>query len=52
MNQETKENYKKRMYDVIVKDYNLSCGKQMDMRHKDINDMIVSGMSIAEVKLL
>ena len=37
----------KRMYDVIEKDYNVVIVPD-DMRHKDINDMIISGMSIAE----
>ena len=41
----------KRMYDVIEKDYNLVVW-QDDMRHKDINDMIISGMSIAEVQTI
>ena len=41
----------KRMYDVIEKDYNLVVWPD-DMRHKDINDMIVSGMSIAEVQTI
>ena len=34
------------MYDVIEKDYNLVVWAD-DMRHKDINDMIISGMSIS-----
>ena len=33
------------MYKVIEKDYNLVVWPE-DMRHKDINDMIVAGMSI------
>jgi len=41
----------KRMYDVIEKDYNLVVWPD-DMRHKDINDMIMSGMSIAEVQTI
>ena len=41
----------KRMYDVVEKDYNLVVWPD-DMRHKDINDMIVSGMSIAEVQTI
>ena len=41
----------KRMYDVIEKDYNLVVWPN-DMRHKDINDMIISGMSIAEVQTI
>ena len=41
----------KRMYDVVEKDYNLVVWPD-DMRHKDINDMILSGMSIAEVQTL
>ncbi len=41
----------KRMYDVIEKDYNLVVWPD-DMRHKDINDMIISGMSIAEVQTI
>ena len=41
----------KRMYDVVEKDYNLVVWPN-DMRHKDINDMIISGMSIAEVQTI
>ena len=41
----------KRMYDVVEKDYNLVVWPN-DMRHKDINDMIMSGMSIAEVQTI
>ena len=41
----------KRMYDVIEKDYNLVVWPE-DMRHKDVNDMIMSGMSIAEVQTI
>ena len=41
----------KRMYDVIEKDYNLVVWPD-NMRHKDINDMIMSGMSIAEVQTI
>ena len=41
----------KRMYDVIEKDYNLVVWPD-DMRHKDINDMILSGMSKAEVQTI
>ena len=41
----------KRMYDVIEKDYNLVVWPD-DMRHKDINDMIVAGMSKAEVQTI
>ena len=41
----------KRMYDVIEKDYNLVVWPD-DMRHKDINDMIMSGMSVAEVQTI
>ena len=41
----------KRMYDVIEKDYNLVVWPD-NMRHKDINDMIISGMSIAEVQTI
>jgi len=41
----------KRMYDVVEKDYNLVVWPD-DMRHKDINDMIISGMSIAEVQTI
>ena len=38
----------KRMYDVIEKDYNLVVWPD-DMRHKDINDIIISGTSKAEL---
>ena len=41
----------KRMYDVIEKDYNLVVWPN-DMRHKDINDMIVSGMTNDEVQTM
>ena len=41
----------KRMYDVVEKDYNLVVWPD-DMRHKDINDMIVAGMSKAEVQTI
>jgi hypothetical protein len=41
----------KRMYDVVDKDYNLVVWPD-DMRHKDINDMILSGMSKAEVQTI
>ena len=41
----------KRMYDVIEKDYNFVVWPD-DMRHKDINDMILSGMSKAEVQTI
>ena len=41
----------KRMYDVIEKDYNLVVWPD-HMRHKDINDMILSGMSKAEVQTI
>ena len=41
----------KRMYDVIEKDYSLVVWPD-DMRHKDINDMIVAGMSKAEVQTI
>ena len=41
----------KRMYDVIEKDYNLVVWPD-DMRHKYINDMILSGMSKAEVQTI
>ena len=41
----------KRMYDVIDKDYNLVVWPN-DMRHKDINDMIMAGMSKAEVQTI
>ncbi len=39
----------KRMYDVVDKDYNLVVWPN-DMRHKDINDMIMAGMSKIEIK--
>ena len=38
----------KRMYDVIEKDYNLVVWPD-DMRHKDINDMIVGNIAISEI---
>ena len=38
----------KRMYSVVEKDYNLVVWPD-DMRHKDINDIIVSGTSKAEL---
>ena len=38
----------KRMYDVVDKDYNLVVWPE-DMRHKDINDIIISGTSKAEL---
>ena len=41
----------KRMYDVVEKDYNLVVWPD-DMRNKDINDMILSGMSKAEVQTI
>ena len=41
----------KRMYDVIEKDYNLVVWPD-EVRNKDINDMIISGMSIAEVQTI
>ena len=41
----------KRMYDVVEKDYNLVVWPD-DMRHKDINDMILSGMSKVEVQTI
>ena len=34
----------KRMYDVVEKDYNLVVWPD-DIKYKDINDMIISGMS-------
>ena len=37
------------MYDVIEKDYNLVVWSD-DMRHKDINDMIMSGLTVSEVQ--
>ena len=36
------------MYGVVEKDYNLVVWPD-DMRHKDINDMIISGLTKAEV---
>ena len=41
----------KRMYDVIEKDYNLVVWPD-DIKYKDINDMIISGMSKAEVQTI
>ena len=41
----------KRMYDVVEKDYNLVVWPD-DMRHKDINDMIMNGMTKLEVQTL
>ena len=38
----------KRMYDVVDKDYNLVVWPE-DMRHKDINDMIMSGLTKNEI---
>ena len=38
----------KRMYDVIEKDYNLVVWPD-DMRHKDINDMIIGKLAISEI---
>ena len=38
----------KRMYDVVEKDYNLVVWPE-DMRHKDINDMIMAGLTKTEV---
>ena len=38
----------KRMYDVVEKDYNLVVWPD-DMRHKDINDMIMAGLTKTEV---
>ena len=38
----------KRMYSVVEKDYNLVVWPD-DMRHKDINDIIISGTSKAEL---
>lgn len=38
----------KRMYDVVEKDYNLVVWPE-DMRHKDINDMIIAGLTKTEV---
>jgi transcription elongation factor Elf1 len=40
-----------RMYKVIEKDYNLVVWPE-DMRHKDINDMIMSGLSETELQTL
>ena len=37
------------MYDVVEKDYNLVVWPD-DMRHKDINDMIMSGLTVSEVQ--
>ena len=37
------------MYDVVEKDYNLVVWAD-DMRHKDINDMIMSGLTVSEVQ--
>ena len=41
----------KRMYDVVEKDYNLVVWPD-DIKYKDINDMIISGMSKAEVQTI
>ena len=41
----------KRMYDVIEKDYNVVIWPD-DLQLKDVNDMIISGMSKAEVQTL
>ena len=38
----------KRMYDVIEKDYNLVVWPD-DMRHKDINDMVLGKLAISEI---
>ena len=38
----------KRMYSVVEKDYNLVVWPD-DVRHKDINDIIISGSSKAEL---
>ena len=38
----------KRMYDVVEKDYNLVVWPE-DMRHKDINDMIMAGLTKTEL---
>jgi len=38
----------KRMYDVIEKDYNIVIWPT-EMRHKDINDMIVAGLDKTEI---
>jgi len=38
----------KRMYDVVEKDYNLVVWPN-DMRHKDINDMIIAGLTKQEI---
>jgi hypothetical protein len=38
----------KRMFDVIEKDYNLVVWPN-DMRHKDINDMILGKLAISEI---
>ena len=37
------------MYNVIEKDYNLVVWPE-DMRHKDINDIIISGKSPVEIE--
>ena len=39
----------KRMYDVVSKDYNLVVWPE-DMRHKDVNDMIMAGLTKNEIK--
>ena len=41
----------KRMYDVVEKDYNLVVWPD-DIKYKDINDMIISGMSRVEVQTI
>ena len=41
----------KRMYDVIEKDYNLVVWPD-DIKYKDINDMIISGMSKVEIQTI
>ena len=41
----------KRMYDVIEKDYNLVVWPN-DIKYKDINDMIISGMSKVEIQTI
>ena len=38
----------KRMYDVVEKDYNLVVWPD-SVRHKDINDMIMAGLTNAEL---
>ena len=38
----------KRMYDVVEKDYNLVVWPE-SMRHKDINDMVMAGLTISEL---